>query len=402
MSVAVAEVHDLPNTNEVSPQQQLVENLQEKHDFLFKRADEMHASLSGYPEKIEDEDTARRAADYAKQIGYVVKDLNSTRLAEKAPHDANSAAVQNLFATPIDTLKKDKKTVEDRLQVWQEAEAERKRKILEEETRRKREEAEAKRREEEAAAQKAREEAERIAREAREKAEAELRAIEEKRRQAEEEERQARERAAEAERKRQEAETARLKAEEDRRLAEEAAIAAERKRTEELKAAKEAQEVAERQRKEAEAERLKAERDRQAAILAREKAERERAEKEERAAVKIAEAEAKGERLVDKADARVAQATERETAAIVKETRVLEAKPHEFGNVKGEYGATATLRLDWDFQIQDLDALRAGIEPLLPHIDEDALKKAIRSFVSAGGRELAGVLIFQDVNTVVR
>lgn len=402
MSVAVAEVHDLSNEGELSPQQQLVENLREKYPFLFKRADELHNGVANVPEKIEDEETAKLAADFAKQIGYGVKDLKETRVKEKAPHDAAAAAVHNLFMEPINVLTKDKKTVEDRLQVWQEAEAERKRKIAEEIARKKREEAEAARRAEEEKARLAKEEADRLAREAREKAEAELRAIEEKKRQAEEEERQARERAAEAERKRQEAETARQKAEEDRRRAEEEAIAAERKRTEELKAAKEAQEKAERDRKQAEAERLRAERDRAAAIEAREKAERERAEKEERSAAKIAEADAKGQRQVDKAEARVVAAAERETAAIVKETRVIESKPHEFGLLRGEYGSVATLRTSWDFQITDAEALKGDIAKLLPHIDQTALEKAIRSFIDAGGRELAGVIIFEDTNTVVR
>ncbi|HVI92320.1 MAG TPA: hypothetical protein VM659_28780 [Dongiaceae bacterium] len=402
MSVAVAEIPDLTNIAVVSPEQQIVDNLQEKHDFLFKRANDLHAGMTAVPETIDDEEAARKAADFAKQIGYGVKDLNTTRTAEKAPHDSAAAAVQNLFMKPINVLKKDKETVEDRLQVWQEKEADRKRKIAEEEARKKREEAERLRKEEEAKAAAAREEAERVAREAREKADAQRRETEERQRQAEALEREAKERAAAAERLRQEAEQARARAEEDRRKAIEEAAEAGRKRDAAVKAAKEAEETAERQRKAAEADRLKAERERQAAAEEQARLERQRLEQEERNAARIKLAEEAGAKKIEKADARVVQASERETAAIVKETRVIEAKPYEFGQVRGDYGATASLRTDWDFQITNMAALRGDILKLAQHFDQAALERAIRSFVDADGRDLAGVIIFEDVNTVVR
>jgi len=49
---------------------------------------------------------------------------------------------------------------------------------------------------------------------------------------------------------------------------------------------------------------------------------------------------------------------------------------------------------EWTFK--DLDRDKLDLEKLRQHIPADALDKAVRSFVKAGGRELAGCTIFDS------
>ena len=42
------------------------------------------------------------------------------------------------------------------------------------------------------------------------------------------------------------------------------------------------------------------------------------------------------------------------------------------------------------------------LESLRTHLSQDAIEKAIRSFIKSGGRELKGVTIFENQKTVVR
>ena len=76
------------------------------------------------------------------------------------------------------------------------------------------------------------------------------------------------------------------------------------------------------------------------------------------------------------------------------------AKPADLSRIRGDYGAVASLRTHWTFD--DLDRPALDLESLRQHLSTDALEKAIRSFIKAGGHELDGVRIFETTSTVVR
>jgi hypothetical protein len=132
---------------------------------------------------------------------------------------------------------------------------------------------------------------------------------------------------------------------------------------------------AERRRRE-EAERLAREAAAEAARTAREAEEAMRTQAGLDAAVEAAER------------ARVAQA---DAVAAEKAAAV---KPAELSRTRGDVGAVASLRTFWDFT--DLDRETLDLETLRQHLPADALEKAVRAFIKAGGRELRGVKIFEN------
>ena len=68
---------------------------------------------------------------------------------------------------------------------------------------------------------------------------------------------------------------------------------------------------------------------------------------------------------------------------------------------RGDHGGVSSLTTFWDFTITDLDALPLDAV-LRPHIPRDAIDKAVRAYVKAGGRELDGARIFENTKSVVR
>ena len=94
------------------------------------------------------------------------------------------------------------------------------------------------------------------------------------------------------------------------------------------------------------------------------------------------------------ADARQADAD-----AVVAE-RASKAKAAHLHTTRGDYGSTSSLRTFWDFA--DMDRRALDLYALRQHIPEDALEKAVRSYINAGGRELRGVRIFKNTKSVVR
>lgn len=70
------------------------------------------------------------------------------------------------------------------------------------------------------------------------------------------------------------------------------------------------------------------------------------------------------------------------------------------GPVRGEYGSVATLRQGWTFA--DLDRTKIDLEILRPHLQPEAIERALRSFIRSGGREITGATIYRQVSTVVR
>lgn len=75
-------------------------------------------------------------------------------------------------------------------------------------------------------------------------------------------------------------------------------------------------------------------------------------------------------------------------------------KPAELSRSRGDLGSVASLRTFWD--VKDLDRETVDLETLRPHLALDAIEKAVRSFVRAGGRALRGVQIFENTTTQVR
>ena len=94
------------------------------------------------------------------------------------------------------------------------------------------------------------------------------------------------------------------------------------------------------------------------------------------------------------------EAARQAEADSIKAARDAEAKAAEFSRTRGDLGSVASLRTFWDFKIEDYDHIDLGV--LRPHIPRDAIEKACRSFVKAGGRELRGVTVFENTQTVVR
>jgi len=81
-------------------------------------------------------------------------------------------------------------------------------------------------------------------------------------------------------------------------------------------------------------------------------------------------------------------------------TRAADVKAADLSRTRSDSGTVSSLRTYWDFS--DLDRDSIDIEILRHHLPADALEKAVRSFIKAGGRELKGVKIFENTKTVVR
>jgi hypothetical protein len=125
---------------------------------------------------------------------------------------------------------------------------------------------------------------------------------------------------------------------------------------------------------------------------------REEADRQRREAEIIAEA-ARTEAELDMAMGREDLARQADADALQAQ-RASEAKPAELSRARGEYGATASLRQYWEFEIEDYD--RVNLSALRAHLPRDAIEKAIRSYVRAGGRDLGGVRIYSTTRTAVR
>ena len=83
-----------------------------------------------------------------------------------------------------------------------------------------------------------------------------------------------------------------------------------------------------------------------------------------------------------------------------KARRDAEANAAELSRTRSAAGSVASLRTFWTFR--DMDRRTLDLLTIRDHIPVDALEKAVRSYIKAGGRELAGVVIYEDRETVVR
>lgn len=133
---------------------------------------------------------------------------------------------------------------------------------------------------------------------------------------------------------------------------------------------------------------------------AEERARREAAEKaareEEEARLRAAEA-AQDSGNFDEADKHLALASEAEVRAVEAGANL---KPAELVRTYSSGGSVSTLKKEWTFAVESYDAV--PLDTLRPYISADAVDKAIRAFVKAGGRQLAGVRIYEAAKSMVR
>lgn len=127
-----------------------------------------------------------------------------------------------------------------------------------------------------------------------------------------------------------------------------------------------------------------------------------KARQEAEAAAKAArEAAAKLEQETDldaAIEAEAAAATAQKAADKAK--READAKAADMSRSRGDYGSVASLRTRWTGEVVAREKL--DLEALREHIPADALEKAVRSFVKAGGRNLRGASIYEDTSSVIR
>lgn len=129
---------------------------------------------------------------------------------------------------------------------------------------------------------------------------------------------------------------------------------------------------------------------RQEAFL-RKKAEEERRRRQEEARRAEEEARAKAAEMQTHED--LDEAVEAAKTA-AKATKEAGASAADMSRTRGDYGGVSSLRTYWTFA--NLDRAKLDLEALRPHFTDDALEKAVRAFIKAGGREIGGVRIFED------
>lgn len=143
----------------------------------------------------------------------------------------------------------------------------------------------------------------------------------------------------------------------------------------------------------------------------REKADAERRAREEAARIEREAAEA-ARKAAEEAERQAqdsatlqtaidAEAAAKQAAADAEKARkAAEVNAAELSRNRGDYGSVSSLRTFWDFS--DLDRAALDLETLRHHLPTDALEKAVRSFIKAGGRDLRGVRIFENTQAAVR
>ena len=347
----------------------LTARLAEEYRDLPTRLDELLTSLDRSPTIIVNDEQNKLMSDLKKEFRALRKKAETNREAEKEFFLSGGRRVDGWFKKWMDPAAKALADITARKTAYErEVAAAEQRRRLEEE-------------------RKAREEAERLAREA-EKALAEA---------------AAREAEAQAAREKAEREAAavlaREKAErEAREAAEQKASAEAAAREAAAKDAAERAAVAERNRVE-EQERLEAAAHARGIREAEERIERDKAE---RAAKEAAEREA-----ADLEAALAAQkAADQAAADAVKAQRAANAKAADMSRSRSDHGAVSSLHTFWDHKPADaacgdpVDRATVDLEPLRQHLNMEALDKAVKAYVKAGGRDLRGVTIFE--NTVSR
>ena len=85
---------------------------------------------------------------------------------------------------------------------------------------------------------------------------------------------------------------------------------------------------------------------------------------------------------------------------LVQIARDANAKAADLSRSRSAKGAVSSLRTFWDYK--NLDRAKIDLEPLRHHLPLAAIESAVRAFVKAGGRDLEGVEIFENTESVTR
>ncbi len=137
------------------------------------------------------------------------------------------------------------------------------------------------------------------------------------------------------------------------------------------------------------------------AAAAQREAERLRAEQHKREEA-AAEATRRDRKLAHEAKAATAgfAADNAEAAANAKQAEA-DVKPAALARTRTEdRGTLSTLKSEWQNTIEDYEAI--PLDKLRPYIKREIVEAAIKRFVAMGGRELAGVHIFEGTKAVIR
>lgn len=109
------------NSGVIGPEE-LRELLSETHGGLLSRKDELLAGTARVPAELDDE-TARKLADFIKQLQTFIKNADSARVSAKEPFLAGGRAVDGYFKALTDPVEGAKKGLERGLTTFQQAKA---------------------------------------------------------------------------------------------------------------------------------------------------------------------------------------------------------------------------------------------------------------------------------------
>lgn len=382
--------------NSGSDEENIHRQLEVDYDDILMLYESTLKKESTVPTEVTDDDSSGKVADYIKKLSSVEKMLDASRKAEKEKYDTKSKAVHSFFKKRMETVDKVIEKFAELDKAYKQRKADEKRRQDEEKARLAKEEAERKLREAQ--------EAQRVAEEARRKAEEDAanarRKAEEDRIAAEKAAAEARAKAeaeAAAIRKKAEDEAAAARADADRIRAESAAKEEEGRR---------AQQAAERAAKEKEAEAARIAKLAERAAQEREEA-AERTRKEAERAARQVEREAEERALQAqrdvKAATREANKTLDEAVRADKYADKLERKADaslaDLSRTRGDH-SVSSISTHWQGEVVDRASL--NLETLRPFLPLDALNQAVNAYVRAGGRQLAGARIWEEIKSQVR
>jgi hypothetical protein len=133
----------VPEIGHNDPPSPVLEKLQSEYEAQLNRAHELTIAFSRSPSVIEDDETAGKVGDFAKQFAAVIKSGKAAHKKEKQPFLDNGRIVDNFFkAQLVEPMEKFRTALMDRLTVYGKAKADEERRAREAAEKAAREEAE--------------------------------------------------------------------------------------------------------------------------------------------------------------------------------------------------------------------------------------------------------------------
>jgi len=114
----------------------------------------------------------------------------------------------------------------------------------------------------------------------------------------------------------------------------------------------------------------------------------------------LREKQAKADAIAAKEREKQRLAAEKAVAKGKEPPPVVDVKPVAPTRVHGDLGSSTSTRKVWAFK--DLDRTAIDLETLRQLLTTDAIESAVRQYIRNGGRELAGVTIFEDIQITTR